>query len=101
MTKKGGDEFIKSAIKNGAKAIVCHNIPQNYFENVTYILVNDSNDALSIISNNFYDFIWSNMCIILQLPPFNFFCLFLNVFLIQFKCRVTNRNHMHCKNSFL
>ena len=55
-TQKSGDEFIKSAIKNGAKAIVCHNIPKNYFENVTYILVNDSNDALSIISNNFYDF---------------------------------------------
>ena len=55
-TQKSGDEFIKSAIKNGAKAIVCHNIPSNYFENVTYILVNDSNNALSIISNNFYDF---------------------------------------------
>ena len=55
-TQKSGDEFITSAIKNGAKAIVCHNIPSNYSENVTYILVNDSNDALSIISNNFYDF---------------------------------------------
>ena len=50
------DRFIKSAIKNGAKAIVCHNIPSNYYENITYILVNDSSNALSIISNNFYDF---------------------------------------------
>ena len=37
-TQKSGDEFIKSAIENGAKAIVCHNIPSNYFENVGEIL---------------------------------------------------------------
>ena len=35
---------------------MCHNIPSNYCENITYILVNDSSNALSIISNNFYDF---------------------------------------------
>ena len=55
-TQKSGDEFIQSAIINGAKAIICHNTPKTYSENVTYILVNDSNDALSVISNNFYDF---------------------------------------------
>mgnify|MGYP003314182760 CR=1 FL=1 len=55
-TQKSGDEFIQSAIINGAKAIICHNTPSTYSENVTYILVNDSNDVLSEISNNFYDF---------------------------------------------
>ena len=44
-TQKSGDEFIQSAIINGAKAIICHNTPTTYSENVTYILVNDSNDA--------------------------------------------------------
>ena len=55
-TRKRGDEFIQSAIINGAKAIICDNTPSTYSENVTYILVNDSNDVLSEISNNFYDF---------------------------------------------
>ena len=55
-TRKSGDEFIQSAIINGAKAIICDNTPSTYSENVTYILVNDSNDVLSEISNNFYDF---------------------------------------------
>lgn len=55
-TQKSGDEFIQSAIINGAKAIICHNTPSIYSENVTYILVNDSNDILSEVSNNFYDF---------------------------------------------
>lgn len=55
-TQKSGDEFIQSAIINGAKAIICHNTPSIYSENVTYILVNDSNDVLSEVSNNFYDF---------------------------------------------
>jgi UDP-N-acetylmuramoyl-L-alanyl-D-glutamate--2,6-diaminopimelate ligase len=55
-TQKSGDEFIQSAIVNGAKAIICHNTPSTCSENVTYILVNDSNDALSVVSNNFYDF---------------------------------------------
>lgn len=55
-TQKSGNEFIQSAIINGAKAIICHNTPSIYSENVTYILVNDSNDVLSEVSNNFYDF---------------------------------------------
>jgi UDP-N-acetylmuramoyl-L-alanyl-D-glutamate--2,6-diaminopimelate ligase len=55
-TRKSGDEFIQSAIINEAKAIVCNNIPSTCSENVTYILVNDSNNALSVISNNFYGF---------------------------------------------
>ncbi len=55
-TQKSGNEFIQSAIINGAKAIICHNTPSIYSENVTYILVNDSNDILSEVSNNFYDF---------------------------------------------
>ena len=54
-TQKSGDEFIHSAIINGAKAIICHNTPSTYSKNVTYILVNDSNDVLSEISNNFLD----------------------------------------------
>ena len=45
-TRKSGDEFIQSAIINGAKAIICDNTPSTYSENVTYILVNDSNDVL-------------------------------------------------------
>ena len=46
-TKKNGIFFNISSVKN---------IPSNYYENITYILVNDSSNALSVISKNFYDF---------------------------------------------
>lgn len=50
-----GHQYIDVAIKNGAKAIVCETIPQAFVEGVTYVIVDDSAEALGIIASNFYD----------------------------------------------
>ncbi|WP_185869259.1 UDP-N-acetylmuramoyl-L-alanyl-D-glutamate--2,6-diaminopimelate ligase [Blattabacterium cuenoti] len=59
VAKKGkitdGHKFITDAIKNGANTIVCEKLPYPLFQNITYVLVPDSMNALGIISSNFYD----------------------------------------------
>jgi len=50
-----GHKFIEKAIENGAKAIICEDLPDNYLESVTYVKVEDSNLALAIAASNFYD----------------------------------------------
>ncbi|MDR1129716.1 MAG: UDP-N-acetylmuramoyl-L-alanyl-D-glutamate--2,6-diaminopimelate ligase [Prevotellaceae bacterium] len=52
--KADGHEFIESAIENGAKAVVCEKIPDIRNENVCYIKVKFSGDALGEIANIFY-----------------------------------------------
>jgi len=54
-TVSDGHDYIEKAIANGATAIVCEKLPQNFQESVTYISVTDSNEALAIIASNFYD----------------------------------------------
>jgi len=50
-----GHHYIDNAISNGAKAVICENIPENKNADVTYIQVEDSNEALSIMTKNYYD----------------------------------------------
>lgn len=50
-----GHNFISQAIKDGAIAIVCEEIPEKRNRNTTYLRVKDSADALGIIASNFYD----------------------------------------------
>lgn len=50
-----GHEYIETAIKAGAIAIVCEELPSNFVEGVSYILVKDSSLALAKISSNFYE----------------------------------------------
>ncbi|VAW27191.1 UDP-N-acetylmuramoylalanyl-D-glutamate--2,6-diaminopimelate ligase, partial [hydrothermal vent metagenome] len=50
-----GHQFIDKAIQQGAIAIVCEEFPKNLTQDVTYIKVEDSNNALAIIASNFYD----------------------------------------------
>lgn len=50
-----GHAFITSAIENGAAAIICEHLPSELISGITYICVEDSNLALAIIANNFYD----------------------------------------------
>ncbi len=50
-----GHKYIETAIKSGAIAIVCEDLPAHLVEGVTYIQVLDSNSALAIIASNFYD----------------------------------------------
>ncbi|HSQ47957.1 MAG TPA: UDP-N-acetylmuramoyl-L-alanyl-D-glutamate--2,6-diaminopimelate ligase [Lutibacter sp.] len=50
-----GHQFIDKALELGAVAILCEKLPENLAENITYILVEDSNSALALIASNFYE----------------------------------------------
>jgi len=50
-----GHKFIDTAIELGAKVIVCEEYPVNLVDAVTYIKVEDSDEALAIMAANFYD----------------------------------------------
>ena len=50
-----GHVFIDDAIRMGAHTIVCEVYPEVLLENVTYIKVADSHEAIAIIARNFYD----------------------------------------------
>ncbi|MEO8086888.1 MAG: UDP-N-acetylmuramoyl-L-alanyl-D-glutamate--2,6-diaminopimelate ligase [Bacteroidota bacterium] len=54
-TQSDGHRFINDVIAKGCKAIVCEEIPAVVKSDVTYVVVNDSATALSIIASNFYD----------------------------------------------
>lgn len=50
-----GHDFISSAIKNGASAIICQKIPKKTVKDITYIMVDDSRKALALICSNFFN----------------------------------------------
>lgn len=50
-----GHQFIDQTIENGAVAIICEDVPEKKDENITYVQVLDSNEALAIVAANFYD----------------------------------------------
>jgi len=50
-----GHHYIDKAISKGAKVVVCEDIPENKNADITYIQVEDSNEALSIMARNYYD----------------------------------------------
>ena len=54
-TSADGHAYIETAIKSGARAIICENLPFERHEEVTYIQVKNSQQALGIIASNFYD----------------------------------------------
>jgi UDP-N-acetylmuramoyl-L-alanyl-D-glutamate--2,6-diaminopimelate ligase len=49
-----GHEFIEKAVTLGAVAIVCETMPSNFAEGVTYLQVNNSNEAVAYMAHNFY-----------------------------------------------
>ena len=49
-----GHQFIDTAIKNGAKAILCEVLPSEVSDKVTYVQVQNSAIAVGLISHNFY-----------------------------------------------
>lgn len=53
-TVSDGHEFIGTAIKYGATAIVCEILPEKLQESITYVRVKDSSTALGIIASNYY-----------------------------------------------
>lgn len=50
-----GHRFIKTAIEQGATAILCEELPAEVVPNVTYAQVADSAKALGLVAANFYE----------------------------------------------
>lgn len=53
-TETDGHQFIGQAIKLGAEAVVCEQLPKETDERVAYVQVSDTAEALGIIASNFY-----------------------------------------------
>lgn len=54
-TAVDGHNYIDKAIENGAAAIVCEELPIEQKENITYVKVLNSSEALGYIACNYYD----------------------------------------------
>lgn len=54
-TLSDGHDFIEKAVNQGAIAIVCEEFPSKIINGVTYIKVENSNEALAHLANNFYE----------------------------------------------
>ena len=54
-TASDGHQFIDKAIESGAVSVLCEELPSNQKENITYIKVKNSSEALGYIACNFYD----------------------------------------------
>ena len=50
-----GHEYIKKAIEQGALAIICEAIPAEIVNGITYVQVKDSQEALAIMADNYYE----------------------------------------------
>ena len=53
-TQTDGHAYIPSAIEKGAVAVLCQELPQEQTDGVTYIRVNDSENAVGKIATTFY-----------------------------------------------
>src|SRR4051812_19210712 len=54
-TVADGHTFINTAIEKGAVAVVCEELPVMLLENITYIKVSNSSEAVAYIAHNFCD----------------------------------------------
>lgn len=54
-TATDGHKYIDSAIEKGAVGIVCEKIPSHTHDGITYVKVQDSSLALSVIADNYFD----------------------------------------------
>lgn len=54
-TISDGHDYISKAIKDGAVAVVCQELPEELVENITYIEVENSNEALAFMAANYYE----------------------------------------------
>lgn len=63
-TATDGHDYISMAIDKGATAIVCEAYPEVKAEGVTYILVENSSDALGKMASAYYDFPSSKLTLV-------------------------------------
>lgn len=54
-TMSDGYDFVETAIKGGAIAIICEKQPKHFADGITYIIVEDASKALAIMASNFYE----------------------------------------------
>jgi len=50
-----GHQFIDKSISLGASVVVCEDLPTTLLENITYVKVQNSNQALSYLAANYYN----------------------------------------------
>ena len=53
-TQSDGHQFIKKAIDQGALAVVCQQMPKEIINGITYLQVQDTQQALAIMASQFY-----------------------------------------------
>lgn len=53
-TQADGHAYIPSAITKGATAVLCEELPKELDENITYIVVEDSEDAVGKLATTYY-----------------------------------------------
>ncbi len=53
-TKSDGHDFIDKALELGATAIICEVMPETFRDGVTYVRVQDSQQALALLACNFH-----------------------------------------------
>lgn len=53
-TQSDGHQFIKKAIDQGALAVVCQQMPKEIINGITYLQVQDTQQALAILASHFY-----------------------------------------------
>ncbi|MDR0700720.1 MAG: UDP-N-acetylmuramoyl-L-alanyl-D-glutamate--2,6-diaminopimelate ligase [Tannerella sp.] len=53
-TELDGHSFINDAISNGATAVICQDMPETKDDKITYILVEDSAEALGTVASEWY-----------------------------------------------
>lgn len=50
-----GHSYINAAIKSGAIAVICEEIPEDIINGITYVQVDNGNSALAIMASNYYE----------------------------------------------
>lgn len=55
-TAVDGHNFIQKALESGAVAVVCEELPVDIQDNITYIMVKNSNEVLGKIASAWYDY---------------------------------------------
>ncbi len=54
-TQSDGHDYIEQAIRDGAVAVICEELPGHVVGEVDFLMVADSSKALGIVASNFYD----------------------------------------------
>ncbi|WP_339841776.1 UDP-N-acetylmuramoyl-L-alanyl-D-glutamate--2,6-diaminopimelate ligase [uncultured Maribacter sp.] len=54
-TLTDGHKYIDVVVSAGARAIICEQLPANMVDDVTYVQVENGNQALALMASNYYD----------------------------------------------